>query len=166
MSDVVYFQGEPVRTEGSLPARGARAPDFILTGKELNNVSLSDFAGKRKILSMFPSVDTGVCAASVRAFNRLVADGETVVLCISADLPFAQSRFCGAEGLENVVMLSSFRAPAFRTDYGVGLTEGALAGLMARAVVVLDRDNTVLGSDFVREITDEPDYDAILALLR
>ncbi|WP_436883571.1 thiol peroxidase [Enterobacter asburiae] len=166
MSEVVYFQGQPVRTEGSLPDKGRQAPDFMLTGGDLKDVSLRDFAGKRKVLSVFPSVDTGVCAASVREFNRLAAELDAVVLCISADLPFAQSRFCGAEGLNNVVMLSSLRGREFMKNYGVGLTEGPLAGLMARAVVVLDRDNTVLQSSFVREITDEPDYAGILAALR
>jgi len=162
----VTFQGHPLRVDGTLPQVGASAPAFSLTGKDLSAVSLSAFTGQRKVLNIFPSIDTGVCAASVRRFNALAATADnTVVLCISADLPFAQSRFCGAEGLDKVVTLSTFRSPQFLGDYGVAIAEGALAGLAARAVVVLDADNRVLHAERVGEITNEPDYAAAMAVL-
>jgi len=163
----VTFQGNPIRVDGTVPAVGSTAPAFSLTGKDLNAVTLADFAGQRKVLNIFPSIDTGVCAASVRRFNELAASlDNTVVLCISADLPFAQSRFCGAEGLDKVVTLSTFRSAGFLADYGVALAEGALSGLAARAVFVLDADNRVLYSGRVGEIVNEPDYDAAIAALK
>ena len=162
----VTLKGNPVRVGGQLPAVGSKAPAFTLVGTDLSDRSLTDFAGKRKLLNIFPSVDTGVCAASVRHFNQDAAKlADTVVLCISADLPFAQARFCGAEGIDNVVMLSTLRGGAFLRDYGVALEDGPLGGLAARAVVVLDADDRVLHVQLVPEITDEPDYAAALAVL-
>jgi len=162
----VTFQGNPIRVDGSVPATGSTAPAFSLIGKDLNEVTLADFPGQRKVLNIFPSIDTGVCATSVRRFNELAANlDNTVVLCISADLPFAQSRFCGAEGLNNVTTLSTFRNPRFLADYGVALAEGALTGLATRAVFVLDADNRVLHAERVAEITHEPDYAAAIAAL-
>lgn len=162
----VTFKGNACEVKGTIPQKGENAPDFILVNGSLENKSLADFAGKRKVLNIFPSVDTGVCATSVRKFNEKAASLEnTVVLCISADLPFAQGRFCAAEGLNNVVMLSSFRNADMASHYGVALASGALAGLLARAVVVLDENNQVLHSQLVAEITEEPDYEAALAVL-
>jgi len=162
----VTFQGNPIRVAGSVPTVGSTAPAFSLVGKDLNDVTLADFSGQRKVLNIFPSIDTGVCAASVRRFNELASNlGNTVVLCISADLPFAQSRFCGAEGLDKVITLSTFRNAAVLADYGVALAEGALAGLAARAVFVLDADNNVLHAERVAEIVNEPDYAAAVAAL-
>ena len=161
----VTFSGNPVQLKGALPTVGAAAPAFTLTAADLSDKTLADFAGKRKVLNIFPSIDTGVCQQSVRTFNqRAAALNNTVVLCISADLPFAQARFCGAEGLDNVVTLSSFRS-SFAQDYGVALADGALRGLTARAVVVLDENDKVLHVGLVPEITQEPDYDAALAVL-
>lgn len=163
----VSLKGQPVSIEGAFPARGEHAPAFSLVGKDLADVALASFAGKRKVLNIFPSVDTGVCATSVRRFNELAAGLEnTVVLCISADLPFAQARFCGAEGLDRVVNLSTMRGRAFLSDYGVAISSGPLAGLAARAVLVLDEHDRVLHGELVGEITQEPDYDAALAALR
>lgn len=162
----VTLQGNPVEVAGSFLQTGDAAPDFVLTGADLSDKKLADFSGKRKILNIFPSVDTGVCAQSVRKFNEEAASlPNTAVLCISADLPFAQSRFCGAEGIENVTMLSSFRSD-FAKQYGVQMVSGALAGLTARSVVVLDENNRVLHSQLVSEIADEPDYQAALAAVR
>lgn len=161
----VTLKGNPVEVGGTFLQAGQTAPDFSLVTGDLSEKSLNDFAGKRKVLNIFPSVDTGVCAASVRKFNEKAASlNNAVVLCISQDLPFAQSRFCGAEGIENVVMLSAFRSP-FAEDYGVALASGPLAGLAARSVVVLDENNQVLYSQLVPEITEEPDYEAALAVL-
>ncbi|HET6805852.1 MAG TPA: thiol peroxidase [Frateuria sp.] len=162
----VKFKGEPVEVTGTFPARGAQAPAFTLVDKSLADVALASYTGQRKVLNIFPSIDTGVCAASVRRFNELAAGlANTVVLCISADLPFAQARFCGAEGLERVVTLSTMRGREFLADYGVALATGPLAGVAARAVVVLDADNRVLHAQLVDELTHEPDYDAALAAL-
>lgn len=162
----VTFQGNPVRVGGQPPVVGSQAPAFTLVGTDLADRTLADFAGKRKLLNIFPSVDTGVCAASVRRFNQDAAQlANTVVLCISADLPFAQARFCGAEGIDNVVMLSTMRGGTFLHDYGVALEDGPLAGLAARAVIVLDVDDTVRYVQVVPEITQEPDYAAALAAL-
>jgi thiol peroxidase len=167
MSQTVHFQGNPVSVQGSIPQAGAKAPAFTLVAKDLSDVALSQFAGKRKVLNIFPSIDTGVCAASVRKFNQLATElDNTVVLCISADLPFAQSRFCGAEGLSNVVTLSTLRAPEFLQQYGVGIAEGALKGLSARAVIVIDENDNVVLSELVNEITNEPDYTAALEALK
>ncbi|AQZ95795.1 thiol peroxidase [Halopseudomonas phragmitis] len=162
----VTLRGNPVAVAGQLPQVGDKAPAFSLVSKDLADVSLSSYAGKRKILNIFPSVDTPTCATSVRTFNaKASALNNTVVLCISADLPFAQARFCGAENLENVVNLSTLRGAEFLQNYGVALAEGPLAGLAARAVVVLDENDKVLHSELVGEIADEPNYDAALAVL-
>jgi len=167
MSGTVTFQGNPVSVAGKLPQAGDKAASFTLVAKDLSDVALSSFVGKRKVLNIFPSIDTGVCAASVRKFNQLASEiDNTVVLCISSDLPFAQSRFCGAEGLSNVVTLSTLRGGNFTEDYGVAITAGPLAGLTARAVVVLDTQDNVIYSQLVEEITTEPDYDAALAALK
>jgi len=156
-----------VEVAGSLPAVGQRAPDFSLVNKDLADVTLAKFPGLRKILNIFPSIDTQTCAMSVRRFNQLAAiQPDAVVLCISADLPFAQSRFCGAEGLNNVVTLSTMRGREFMRNYGVQMTTGPLVGLCARAVVVLDRDNRVLHTELVPELKNEPNYEAALASLR
>lgn len=167
MSQLVHFQGNPVSVAGKIPQVGSKAAPFSLVAKDLSDVALSQFAGKRKVLNIFPSIDTGVCAASVRKFNQLATSVDnTVVLCISADLPFAQSRFCGAEGLSNVITLSTLRNPEFQRDYGVGIEEGALKGLTARAVVVINEQDEVVFSELVNEITHEPNYDAALEALK
>lgn len=159
------LRDDPVRTVGELPRPGSRAPEPVLTGTDLKEVGAADLAGRRVVLNIFPSVDTGVCAASVRRFNELAATLEdTTVLCVSADLPFALRRFCGAEGIDNVLVASSFRT-GFGDDYGVRMVDGAMRGLLARAVVVLDTDGTVLHSQLVPEIAQEPDYDAAIAAL-
>ena len=161
------FKGNPVNTCGELPAAGSKAPDATLTGGDLSAVSISSLAGSKVVLNIFPSVDTGVCAASVRKFNESAASLEgTKVVCVSRDLPFAQGRFCGAEGIENVTMLSEMRDRSFSDAFGVNMVDGPLAGLLARAVVVLDADGNVLYSQLVPEITQEPDYDAALASLK
>lgn len=164
----VTLKGNPVTVGGTLPQTGQSAPDFQLADAKRNLLSLADFAGKRKVLNIFPSIDTPTCATSVRTFNKSAGSlNNTVVLCISADLPFAQSRFCGAEGVENVTTLSTFRDTAkFAMDYGVQIVDSSLAGLTARAVVVLDENNKVLHSELVAEIADEPNYDAALAALK
>ncbi|MBS0229580.1 MAG: thiol peroxidase [Proteobacteria bacterium] len=162
----VTFHGNPVQVGGPFPKVGQQAPAFTLVAGDLSEKGLGDFAGKRKLLNIFPSVDTGVCATSVRHFNRDASGlDNTVVLCISADLPFAQGRFCGAEGLSNVKMLSTMRGREFLQDYGVSLDSGPLAGLAARAVVVLDEHDKVLHAQLVPEIAEEPDYAAALAAL-
>ncbi len=162
----VTFKGQPVTVDGQFPAVGAAVPAFRVVGPDLADVTLSNYAGKRKVLNIFPSVDTGVCAASVRRFNELAGKlDNTVVLCISADLPFAQARFCGAEGLDKVVMLSLMRGRQFLNDYGVALASGPLAGLAARAVLVLDANDKVLHAELVGEIGHEPNYDAALQAL-
>lgn len=161
----ISFHGSPVTTVGELPAVGSPAPAFELVGADLGEVTSASLAGRRVVVSIFPSVDTGVCARSVREFNKRAAGLEnTTVLCISKDLPFAQARFCGAEGLDDVVTASAFRA-SFGEDYGVTMTDGPLAGLLSRAVVVVDEKGSVLYAEQVPEITDEPDYDAALAVL-
>jgi thiol peroxidase len=157
--------GNPVHTVGDLPALGTSAPAFTLTGADLGDLTVGSFAGKNVVLNIFPSVDTPTCATSVRTFNARAAGlDNTVVLCISADLPFAQNRFCGAEGITNVQTASSFRSD-FGSTYGVTLADGKLSGLLARAVVVLDPSGTVIHSQLVPEIAQEPDYDAALASL-
>lgn len=163
----VTLRGNPVEVAGQLPQAGQQAPAFTLVGAGLADVSLSSLAGKRKVLNIFPSVDTPTCATSVRKFNAEASKlANTAVLCISADLPFAQARFCGAEGLENVQNLSTMRGAEFLKDYGVSLSSGPLAGVAARAVVVLDENDKVLHSELVGEIADEPNYDAALAVLK
>ncbi|MEV7775672.1 thiol peroxidase [Kitasatospora sp. NPDC086791] len=162
----VTLKGNPVEVGGALPASGSQAPAFTLVGAGLADTSLKDFAGARKVLNIFPSIDTPTCATSVRTFNAQAgALDNTVVLCISADLPFAQARFCGAEGLDNVKTLSTLRGRDFHDAYGVAINSGPLAGLTARAVVVLDENDTVLHTELVTEIADEPDYEAALAVL-
>jgi len=160
------LQGNPVSLSGDLPAVGSQAPDFHLVAKDLGDKTLADFAGKKKLLNIVPSLDTGVCAASTKKFNEAMA-GKTdaVALVISADLPFAMGRFCEAEGITNVVSLSMMRSRNFATDYGVLIADGPLAGITARAVVVLDAGNKVVYTQLVPEITQEPDYDAALAAL-
>ncbi len=163
----VTLQGNPVDISGVLPEEGNKAPEFSLTAGDLSSKGLEDFAGKKKVLNIFPSLDTGVCAASVRRFNsEASALEDTVVLCISADLPFAHSRFCEAEGLKNVIPLSVFRSQEFGRDYGVTITSGPLSGLLARAVVVLDSSDLVIHAELVPEIAMEPDYEAALEALK
>jgi len=162
----VHLKGNPVHTNGDIPAVGSAAPPFTLVGGDLSDVTLSDFAGRRKVLNIVPSLDTAVCAASARRFNEAASSlDDTVVLVISADLPFAQGRFCTTEGLSDVVPLSTMRSRAFAKDYGVLLVDGPLAGICARAVVVLDRHDRVAYIQLVDEITTEPDYEAALAAL-
>ncbi|MDY6148316.1 MAG: thiol peroxidase [Porphyromonas sp.] len=163
----VKFKNEiNVTLNGVLPQMGIEAPNFKAVKGDLSEVSLSDFRGKKVVLNIFPSVDTGVCAASVRRFNMEAAAQEnTVVLCISKDLPFAQSRFCAAEGIENVVMLSAFRCDCFEKAYGLMMQDGPLKGLLARAVVVIDAEGYIVYSELVPEITQEPSYEAALKAL-
>ena len=163
----VTLRGNPVQVEGELPQTGSKAPDFTLTAGDLSDATLATFAGKRKVLNIFPSVDTPTCATSVRKFNAQANElNNTVVLCISSDLPFAQKRFCGTEGLDNVQNLSDFRNADFAVDYGVSIADAALRALTARAVVVLDENDTVLHSELVPEIGQEPNYEAALAVLK
>ncbi|ASS47906.1 MAG: lipid hydroperoxide peroxidase [Candidatus Fluviicola riflensis] len=162
----VALHGNPLHTNGNLPAVGTTAPDFKLVQADLSIASLNDFSGTRLILNIFPSIDTGTCAASVRHFNQLASNLEnTKVLCISRDLPFAQKRFCGAEGLENVLTLSDFDTGAFGKDYGLELIDGKMKGLHARAVIVLDEQHKIIHVELVPDIKDEPNYDAALAVL-
>lgn len=161
----ITLKGKPFNTSGDIPAVGSTASDFALVAGDLSEASLATYAGKKKVLNIFPSVDTGICALSVKHFNADAAGrDDTVVLNISADLPFAQGRFCGAEGIEDAVSLSSFRS-SFAQDYGLEIVDGPLAGLASRVVLVLDADNTVLHAEQVPEIAQEPDYTAALAAL-
>jgi thioredoxin-dependent peroxiredoxin len=161
----ITLKGNPFHTSGDIPSVGSTAPDFTLVAGDLSDASLATYAGKKKVLNIFPSVDTGICALSVKRFNADAAGREdTVVLNISADLPFAQGRFCGAEGVEDAVSLSSFRS-SFAQDYGLEIVDGPLAGLASRVVLVLDANNTVLHAEQVPEIAQEPDYAAVLAAL-
>lgn len=163
----VTLRGNPVQIEGTLPQAGQSAPAFSLVNGDLADTTLESFASKRKVLNIFPSVDTPTCAMSVRKFNTEAAKLEnTVILCVSADLPFAQKRFCGAEGIENVINLSTLRGREFLKDYGVAIASGPLAGLAARAVVILDENNKVLYSELVPEIGQEPNYEAAIAALK
>lgn len=162
----ITLGGNAINTTGNLPKNGEKAPDFKLTKNDLSIASLEDFAGKKLVLNIFPSIDTGTCAASVRKFNEKASSlANTNVLCISRDLPFAQKRFCGAEGLENVINLSDFNNGKFGKDYGLEIVDGPLAGLHSRAVVVLDENGVVKYSEQVAEIADEPNYDAALSAL-
>jgi len=162
----ITLNGDALQTVGELPAAGAAAPAFTLVKTDLSEVSLSDLSGKKIVLNIFPSLDTDVCAASVRRFNEAAGGlDNTVVLCVSADLPFAQGRFCGAEGLDDVVPASTFRSPAFGGDYGVTITTGPLTGLLSRAVVVIDADGKVVYTEQVPEIVQEPNYEAALKAL-
>ena len=160
----VTLKGNPVQTIGELPAVGSRAPEFKLTNADLEDVGLEAFQGKKKVLNIVPSLDTPVCAVSTRVFNEKAA-GKAAVLVISADLPFAQKRFCETEGIDGVVALSLMRAKFFAKDYGVLITDGPLAGICSRAVIVLDEDDNVVYTEPVPEITQEPDYDKALAAL-
>lgn len=161
----ITLKGNPIETVGELPQTGSKAPDFTLVASDLSERSLQDYRGKRVVLNIFPSVDTPTCATSVRQFNQQAsASTNTVVLCISKDLPFALARFCGAEGLDEVESLSAFRAD-FGSAYGVEMRSGPLHGLLSRAVVVLDTEGKVLYRQQVPEIADEPDYDAAMAAL-
>lgn len=162
----ITLRDHPIQTSGELPAVGSEVPGFRLVSVDLKDVPLHDFAGKRKVLNIFPSVDTATCAMSVRQFNQRAAQlKNAVVLCISADLPFAQKRFCGAEGIDNVVMLSLMRGRNFAKDYGLLMENGPLAGLCARAVIVLDEQDRVLHAELVAEVANEPDYEAALKVL-
>ena len=161
----ITFKNSPVTTVGELPVQGADLPAFDLVGQDLSPVTSADLAGKRIVLNIFPSLDTGTCAMSVRRFNEIAAGLEnTVVVCVSKDLPFAQARFCGAEGIENVVVASAFRS-SFGEDYGVTMNDGPLAGLLSRSVVVTDENGEVTYTEQVAEVTEEPDYEAAQAAL-
>lgn len=161
----VTFQGNDVSTVGSLPTVGEKAPNFTLVKADLGEVSLEDLAGKRVVLNIFPSIDTGTCATSVRKFNEEASTlDNTTVICVSADLPFAAGRFCGAEGIENVLTGSTFRS-TFGNDYGVTFSSAPLTGLLSRSVVVIDTDGTVVYTQQVAETTDEPDYAAAISAL-
>ncbi len=162
----IALKGNPIHTCGCLPAVGSKAPDFKLTKGDLSDVSLKEFAGKRKVLNIVPSLDTGVCAASARRFNQEASKlKNAVVLTVSCDLPFAQSRFCSAEGITGVVTLSELRERKFGEDYGVRIVDGPLAGLLSRAIVILDEKDRVVYTQQVPEITIEPDYEKALAAL-
>jgi thiol peroxidase len=162
----ITLQGNEINTNGELPAVGSQAPDFKLVDGELNDRSLADYAGKKKLLNIVPSLDTPVCATSTKKFNDYARDrDDTVMLMIAADLPFAMSRFCGAEGTDNVIPLSLMRSKSFAKDYGVLITDGPLAGITARAIVVLDENDKVIYTELVPEIAQEPDYDAAIAAL-
>ena len=162
----VTLKGNPVQTVGNLPAVGEAAPSFTLVDKNLKEISLKDFTGKKIVVNIFPSIDTPTCAMSVRRFNAEIAKRDNAVaICPSMDLPFAHARFCGAEGLENVVSASAFRQPEFGDRYGVRITDGPLKGLFARAVVVVDDNGRVIYRQLVPEIAEEPDYDAALQAL-
>ncbi|MEY4038221.1 MAG: hypothetical protein RIR67_531 [Bacteroidota bacterium] len=162
----ITLGGNPVHTSGELPKIGTQLADFKLVKNDLSIATLADFSGKRAVLNIFPSIDTGTCAASVRKFNETAANlNNTVVLCISRDLPFAQKRFCGAEGIENVVNLSDFQNGSFGKANGLEITDGVLTGLHSRAVIVIDEKGTILHTEQVQEIADEPNYEAALAVL-
>lgn len=162
----ITLKGTPIHTAGNFPVVGSTAPALKLVNGKLEDVSLSNFTGKKKLLNIVPSLDTPVCATSTRKFNETASKHpNTVVLVVSADLPFAQGRFCTVEGLENVIALSTMRSPAFATDYGVLIEDGPLAGITARAVVVLDENDKVIYSELVPEIAQEPDYEKALAAL-
>jgi thiol peroxidase len=162
----VTLKGNPINTIGTLPDPGSKAPGFSLTKEDLTNIHLDDYKGTKVVLNIFPSVDTGTCAQSVRQFNKEAAELEnTKVLCVSKDLPFAQARFCGAEGIENVEMLSDFRDGNFGKAFGLEFVDGPLKSLHSRAVVVLDEEGKVVYTEQVAEIVDEPNYKAALEVL-
>lgn len=162
----ITLGGNPINTSGDLPKVGSKAPNFTLVQNDLSTTTLSDFAGKKLVLNIFPSIDTGVCATSVRTFNEKASNlSNTKVLCISRDLPFAQKRFCGAEGIENVINLSDFQSGSFGKDYGLEIIDGALKGLHSRVVLVVDENGTVTHAEQVPEIANEPNYDAALKAL-
>jgi thiol peroxidase len=162
----VTLGGNPIHTNGELPKTGSKAPDFKLVNTDLSMATLADFAGSKVVLNIFPSIDTGTCATSVRTFNAKASTlANTKVLCISRDLPFAQKRFCGAEGLENVINLSDFNTGSFGKDYGLEITDSVLAGLHSRVVIVLDENGVVKYTEQVPEIADEPNYESAIAAL-
>jgi thiol peroxidase len=159
----ITFKGQPIHTCGELPKVGEEAPDFTLVKSDLSEAKLSDFRGKYVVLNIFPSLDTGVCAASVRRFNKEAAGMKnTVVLCISADLPFAAERFCSTEGIENVITLSTFRNPSFGEQYGLTIVDGPMKGLLARAVIVVNPEGKIVYKELVPEIAQEPDYNSAI----
>ena len=163
----ITFKGSPVSTAGELPEVGEQAPDFVLTKTDLTDISLKDVAGKKVVMNIFPSIDTPVCATSVRRFNAEIDKyNNAVVLCISADLPFAHARFCGAEGLNNVISVSQLRNRDFGKHYGVRIVDGPLAGLLARSIVVLNEKGKVIYTQLVGDIAEEPDYEKALNMLR
>lgn len=163
----ITFKGTTVNTSGQLPAKGTSAPDFALVKTDLSEISLKDLKGKKVVLNIFPSIDTGVCAASVRKFNKEAASlANTVILAVSADLPFAAGRFCSVEGIENVYPASVFRSPEFAKSYGLLMVDGPLKGLLARSVVVIDADGKVTYTELVPEVTHEPDYAAAIAAVK
>jgi thioredoxin-dependent peroxiredoxin len=163
----IKFKGNPIHTVGDLPKVGTSAPDFTVTKSDLQDTKLADFSGKNLILNIFPSIDTGICAASVRQFNKDAAGlGNTVVLCISKDLPFAHKRFCEAEGIENVVTSSEYKNTGFSDNYKVKMADGPLAGLLSRCVVVINTEGKVIYTEQVPEITIEPDYEKALNSLK
>lgn len=165
--ETVFFKGTPCHTYGSLPSAGEKAPCFTLVDSNLNEIRCSDYRGKRVVLNIFPSLDTDVCAASVRHFNAEAASlPNTAVICVSMDLPFAAKRFCTANGIENLTVASAFRSPMFCEKFGIEIVDGPLAGLLARAVLILDEDRKVIYSQLVEEITNEPDYDAAISVLK
>ena len=163
----ITFKGTPTATCGSLPSTGSKVPSFVLTGADLADTTIDSYTGKRLVLNIFPSIDTGVCALSVKRFNKEASSlKNVVVLCISMDLPFAQSRFCGAEGLTDVITLSAFRSGTFGNDFGVTITDGPLKGLLSRAVVITDENGIITYTEQVPEIAQEPDYDSALRVLK
>lgn len=165
--ETVYFKGTPVHTYGDVPVVGSKAPDFTLVTKDLAEINLADFAGKKLVLNVFPSLDTGVCAASVRRFNKEAAGLDNVaVVCVSMDLPFAMNRFCVAEGIDKVIAASAFRSPEFAHNYGMLMVDGPLKGLLARCVLIIDGQGEVIYRELVDEITHEPDYEAALKMLK
>lgn len=165
--ETVYLKGTPCHTYGTMPEIGSKAPCYTLVDKDLNDISCLDFLDRRVVLNIFPSIDTEVCATSVRRFNQEAAGlDNTTVICVSMDLPFAQSRFCAANGIDNVVVASAFRSPMFAQKFGLQLVDGPLAGLLARAIIVLDEDRKVAYTQLVNEITNEPDYETAIAALK
>lgn len=165
--ETVFFQETPCHTYGTLPTVGTKAPDFHVVNADLQTVSLADYAGKRLVLNVFPSLDTPVCAMSVRRFNSEASKLDNVkILCVSMDLPFAQKRFCTAEGIDNLEVASAFRSADFVQNYGLKLVDGPLEGLLARAVLIVDENGNVIFRDLVDEITHEPDYEAALSVLK
>ncbi len=164
---IFKIKGNPVNTVGNLPETGKKAPDFLLTKTDLSDITLNDVAGKKVVLNIFPSVDTPVCSASVRMFNKEISSyPDTVVLCTSLDLPFAHARFCETEGLKDVIPVSELRNREFGNTYGVRIADGPLTGLLARAVIVLDENGTVIYANLVDELTQEPDYEAVFDVLK
>ena len=162
----ISLKGNPINTSGALPKVGSEAKNFELVAVDLSIKTLSDFSGKNLVLNIFPSIDTGTCATSVRNFNKSAANlSNTTVLCISRDLPFAQARFCGAEGIENVVMLSDFNTAQFGKDYGLDIIDGPLKGLLSRSIVVINAEGKVIYTEQIAETTEEPNYDLALASL-